>query len=114
MSNIHVLEKDTKNKTVNCIFHIPVPDTNNAVGTNWRDVIQRAENPEPMMSYNDATENANTAAGNILERNYTVRFTSTNLTNAQRLAQIEAAYDENKDALFDDLKDRLDFFGKTA
>lgn len=113
MSNIHVLTKNPKNKTVNCIFHIPVPDTNNAIGTNWRDVIQRAENPTAAMSYNDATENANIVAGNILERPYQMRFSTTNLTAAERIAEITAAYDDKKDELFNELKARLDYFGKT-
>ena len=112
MSNIHILEKGPKNKTVNCIFHIAVPDATNAVGINWRDAIQRATAPSALMSYNDSTENANIEAGNILEVSQTVRFSSINLTNAQRLAEVTAAYADTKDALLQEVKDRLDFFGK--
>jgi len=114
MSNIHILQKDTKDKIVNCIFHIDVPDTDNAVGTNWRTAVQRYLNPEPQMSYNNSTENAKITAGEILEVVETVRFSSINLTNAQRLAEIEIAYNTRKTELLQELQAKLDFFGKEA
>ena len=112
MSSIHIREKDSKNKTINCIFHITVPDTVNTVGTNWRSAIQWAMSPVALMSYNNSTENANIEAGNILEVTETVRFSSINLTNAQRLAEVEAAYNKRKTILLQELQARLDFFGK--
>lgn len=112
MSNIHVREKDKKNKTINCIFHFAVPATQNAVGLDWNEVIQKARNPEPIMADNDSTENANISAGSILEIRETVRFSSTNLTNAQRLAEIESAYTAKQSEVFGDLAAELDFFGK--
>ena len=111
MSNVHILEK-VQNKTVNCIFHIAVPDTTNAVGTNWRDAIRNSKAPEALMSYNDADENTYIEAGSVLEVAETVRFSSTNLTNAQRLAEVTAAYNSRKTELLEELQDELDFFGK--
>jgi len=112
MSDIHIKEKDPKNKTVNCIFHIDVPDENNAVGTNWRGAVQRSLNPVAQMPWNDSAENASIEAGAIFEKAHTVRFSGDTLTNAQKLAEVEAVYNDQKTVLLNELKDQLDFFGK--
>lgn len=112
MASIHIREKDPKNKTVNCIFHILVPATQNAVGVNWKYVVQKALTPDPLMSDNDSTENASISAGDIYEVAETVRFSSLTLTNAERLAEVETWYNAKKDTIFQQLKNRLDYFGK--
>lgn len=113
MSDIHVREKDKHNKTVNCIFHFAVPATNNAAGLPWNEVIQKAKSPVPLMADNDTTENAQIEAGSIYEHLELVRFSSTNLTQSQRLAQIETAYQERQTTIFNTLSAELDFFGTT-
>lgn len=113
MANIHIREKDPKNKTINCIFHFAVPTTNNAIGTPWNEVIEKAKAPTPLMSDNDTTENANISSGSVLEYPETVRFSSTNLTQAQRIAEINAAYNTLKTSIFETLADELDYFGHT-
>jgi len=112
MSNIHVREKDKRDKTINCIFHFAVPATQNAIGMDWNEVIEKAKKPVPMMTENDTTENANISSGSILEVMESVRMSSTNLTNAERLAQIQAAYTAKQSEVFGDLAKELDFFGK--
>lgn len=111
MSAIHIREKDTKDKTANCIFHFIVPATQNAIGMNWNDVIQKAKQPVPLMADNDTTENANISAGSVYEYPETVRFSSINLTNAARLAEIQAAYTARQSQIFTALVSELDFFG---
>lgn len=113
MSDIHVREKDQKSRTVNCVFHFTVPATNNAVGIPWNEVINKAKMPTPLMADNDTTENDNIAAGSILEILETVRFSSINLTQAERVAEIQAAYSERKDEVFIELANELDYFGHT-
>lgn len=112
MSDIHVRETDRKLKSVNCVFHIDVPVTSNAVGVIWTEVVQKARLPEPIMADNDTTENAKITAGEILEVAATVRFSSINLTNAQRLAEIEAFYNDKKAEYMTKLQGELNFFGK--
>ena len=112
MANIHIREKDKKNKTVNCIFHFTVPATQNAIGMNWNEVLQKAKKPVPLLDDNDSTENANITAGSVLEHPETVRFSSINLTNAQRLTEIQSAYSARQTQVFTDLASELDFFGK--
>lgn len=111
MSHIHVREKDTQNKTVNCIFHFTVPAANNAAGMPWNEVLQKAKKPVPLMSENDSTENAQISAGNIYELAETVRFSTTNLTNTQRIDQVKAAYAARQTQVFSELGAELDFFG---
>ena len=114
MANIHVREKDKKDKTVNCIFHFSVPATNNAVGQPWNEVIQKSKKPVPLMDDNDSTENANISSGSVLEYPETVRFSSTNLTNAQRMVEIQSAYTARQTRVFADLASELGFFGMVA
>jgi len=111
MARIHILAKDIENKTVDCIFHISVPNANNAVGTNWRTAVTRGLNPTPSMAWNGATENDQVSAGEVLEVHETVRFSITGLNNAQRLAEVEAAYTARSTILLTELAAKLDFFG---
>ena len=112
MSDIHIREKDPKNKTASCIFHFTVPATQNEVGVDWNEVIQKSKNPVPLMDDNDSTENASIAAGAIYEVREQVRFSTINLTNAQRIAEVEAEYTSRQSEIFSDLAGELDFFGK--
>jgi len=112
MAEIHIREKDRMDKTVNLVMHFIVPLTQNANGTNWNEVIQKALKPVASMDDNDTTENAAVASGSVLELAETMRYSSTNLTNAQRLAEIQAFYLVRKDEVFGELAATLDFFGK--
>ena len=112
MASIHIREKDPQSKTVNCIFHFTIPAAQNAIGMAWNQVIQKAKKPTPMMSDNDSTENANISSGSIYEVSETVRFSSSSLTNAQRLTEIQAVYNTRKTQVFTELAAELDFFGK--
>ena len=111
MANIHIKELDLKNKTVNCIFHVPVPVANNGAGIPWSNVVKNSLNPIAEMSYNDQTENTAIENGEILETSVTVRFSSTSLTDAQRLAEIEAKYEAESVILLQKLANKLKFFG---
>jgi len=112
MSNIHIREKDPQNKTVTCIFHFTVPVDVNAVGIPWNEVLQKHLNPEPLMTDNDSTENANIVAGSVHEVQETVRFSTINLTDAERIAEVQAAYQVRQTEIFDELAAKLDYFGK--
>ena len=111
MADIHIREKDRQDKTVNCIFHFAVPATLNAAGLPWNEVLQKAKSPTPLMSYNDSTENAQIEAGNIYEHQETVRFSTINLTNEQRIAEVQTAYQDRQNTVFGALAGELDFFG---
>ena len=109
--DIHIREKDKQNKTINCIFHFVVPATNNAIGIPWNQVIQKAKSPVPLMPDNDSTENAQISAGSFYEIQETVRFSTINLTNEQRIAEVKAFYQNRMTDVFETLGSELDFFG---
>lgn len=114
--NYHILKTDEKLKTATVIFHFPVPTGNNAVGISWQDAFLTGINSNPTSElYNiDATELGEIKAGSIIEHQATVGFSSINLTNAQRLAEIVAKYDIIKDTFFAKYAITLNFTGKAG
>lgn len=118
MSDYYIRNIDVKLKTVSCVFHIPIPKTNNAVGTTWRDALVRslggADAIDSVLPDITPAELSALKAGSIYENVATVRFSSIELTNAQRLAEIEAAYTVAKTDLLTEKQITLNFFGKTG
>lgn len=112
MSDIHILEYDQKS-IVRCVFHIAIPEANNAVGISYRSaLVQHLGGASAIGSVlPDSGEVAGLQAGSLLEVSETVRFSSINLTDAQRLQQVRAAYNARKDVLIAELQERLLFYG---
>lgn len=109
--NIHLLDQDAENRSVQVVFHIPVPPGNNAAGTPWKTAVQRSLAPTPTMGWNAPAENAAIASGEVLEVTETVTFSSKTRTNPQRLAEIQGAYAARHAALLAELAVKLNFFG---
>ena len=109
--NIHVLDQDAENRSVQVVFHLPVPPGNNAAGTPWKTAVQRSLNPVPSMPWNATVENAAITAGEVLEVVETVVFSSKTRNNAQRLAEIQAAYTARQADQLAALAVKLNFFG---
>ena len=107
----HILEQDVGNKTVNCIFHIPVPDEANAVGVNWRIAVVRSLKPAPLLNWNSQDENTQIENGEVLEIMEAVRFSSVGLTDTERLLEIDAAYTTRSATLLSELAVKLNFYG---
>lgn len=118
MSDYHILNTDVNLKTVSCVFHIPIPAANNAVGVSWQDALVRslggADEISSVLTDITSAELSAMKAGSIYENVATVRFTSLNLTNAQRLAEVEAAYTEAKNAILTEKQITLNFYGKSG
>jgi len=53
-------------------------------------------------------------AGTIFENNTTVRFSSLDLTNAERLAEVEAAYTAAETDVLAEKQITLNFYGKSG
>lgn len=111
MSNIHILDKDTDHKTINCVFHMAVPAGNNSAGIPWQTAVKNYFNPEPIMTYNDEAENVDIGIGAIIERQITVRFSSVSISDSDRLNEINAAYNKIKIEIITTLAEKLKFFG---
>jgi len=118
MSNYHILNTDIRLKTVSCVFHIPIPATNNEVGVTWQDalVLSLGGTEAITSTLPDITQDELSAlkAGSLYECMESVRFSSINLTNAQRLAEVEAAYTAAKTEMLAEKQITLNFYGKAG
>lgn len=118
MSNYHIRETDLKLKTVNTVFHIPIPATNNAVGVSWQAALALSLGGAVAISsvLTDITpeEESDMKAGSIFEISTTMRFSSLDLTDAQRLGEIESAYTEAQTNILIEKQITLNFYGKSG
>lgn len=118
MSDYHIRSTDLRLKTVSTVFHIPIPATNNAVGVGWRAALVLslggADAITSVLS-DITTEELNAMkAGSIYENVATVRFSSLDLTNAQRLAEVETAFTAAETDILAEKQITLNFYGKNG
>ncbi len=98
MSTYHIRAQDKKGKTVDVVYHIPVPAAGtNQAGVSWRTaVVSEAGGSSAINSVIPVVvgtaEETSMKSGAIIEQVETVRFSSINLSNAQKQAEIEAKY----------------------
>lgn len=115
MSDYHIREISLDLKTVNLVFHIPISVGNNVIGVAWRTaLVSHLGGTDVITSVLlDIQEAELTAmkAGEIYENVNTVRFSSLNLTDNQRLAEIEAAYVTAQTSVLTDAQIRLNYYG---
>lgn len=118
MSDYHILTTDIRLKSVSAVFHIPIPASNNAVGVGWRAALVLSLGGSDAITsvLTDITpeELNDMKIGSIYERLTTFTFSSTNLTNSQRLAEVEAAYTAAKTDVLAEKQIMLNFYGKSG
>ncbi len=118
MSDYHVRDTDIKLKTANTVFHIPIPATNNAVGVTWQAALVLslggADAISSVLTDITPTEESAMKAGSIFEQVTTVRFSSVDLTNAERLAEIETAFTAAETDTLAEKQITLNFYGKSG
>lgn len=121
MSNYHIrsvnYEEGNVIKTVNAVFHIPIPIGNNVIGKPWRDaLVAYLGGADAITSIlpevRQTIEESDMKAGAIFEKSVNVRFSSTNLTDAERLAQVLAAFTAEKVKELAVKQIELKYFGK--
>ncbi len=116
MSDYHILRQDEKKKTIEVIFHIPITATgSNSAGLSWPDAIVMdlggSANIVSELPGISAGEGTQLKAGSLYEIKQTVRFSIVNLTNAQRKAEISAAFIDLTTRLIDEKKITLEWIG---
>lgn len=115
MSDFYILESAKNKKTVNTVFHIPIPTGNNIAGVAWRTALVShlggADAITSILIDISTAELDAMKAGELYEQIKTVRFSSTTLTDAQRLAQVEAAYNAAQADALPTLQARLKYYG---
>lgn len=119
MSDYHVLTQDEKNRSISVVFHIPIPATGvNEAGFSWRNAIVKEQGGSAniISSLPDISKVEDTAlkAGEIFEKQTIVRFSSVNLSNAQRKIQIETMFDKIKTDLVAEKQITLQWIGYSA
>jgi len=99
MSNYHVLTQALNKKTVNVIYHIPIPDINNETGKSYRTALKEwlEHNSEsgiitstcPDISSAELTQLQN---GELYEIQQSKQFSSLELTNTQKRNELDTTY----------------------
>jgi len=124
MSNYHIRDimyerNSSIVKTVNVVFHIPIPTGNNAVGIAWRTALiahlgGASAIKSVLLEVVGTQEEIDMKAGAILEKSCTVRLPSRNLTDAQRLAEVVSAFTAEKNMELTTKQIQLKYFGKVG
>jgi len=115
MSDYHILTQQKNQNTVNVVYHIPVPGTNNEAGITWQEAVVAeaggADNIVSVLPDILSEELIDLKAGALVEKVETVRFSSIYLTNAQRLQEIKDRYTALKSELIAEKQITLAFMG---
>lgn len=120
MANIHVVAGDG-NGSWDLIFHIPIPNTNNSVGVNWRTALVNSglggttQLPDGDGSAGtiSAAEKAGLVAGALFEHRERFLLESGGSSGAQTQALIRSLYTREKSRAQADLQRKLKYFGHT-
>lgn len=115
MSDYHIREIAADLKTVRTVFHIPIPVGNNDVGVSWRNALVArkggADAINSVLLDMPAGDLTAMKAGELYECVSSTRFSSLDLTDAERLAEIRAAYSTNESLLLESLQTKLQYYG---
>lgn len=118
MSDYHIRDIATDWKTINLVFHVPIPTGNNTVGVAWRTALVAylggADAITSVMPDIPAADLTAMKAGELFENAATYRFTSINLTDLQRLNEVEAEYTRVKTSYINTLQVALKYYGKSG
>lgn len=118
MSDYHIREVSADKKTVNVVYHLPIPATNNMVATPWRTALVAhqggADAIASVLLDIIAGDLVLLKNGSLYEKVLTMRFSSTDLTNAARLAEVAARYSVELAAVTANLQATLDYYGKAG
>ena len=117
MSNYHVLTQALDKKTVNVVYHIPIPNVNNEVGKSYRLALKEwlEHNSEidtitsicPDISPAEFIQMQN---GEIYEIQRSMRFSILSLTPIQKRNELDAEYNALKTEARDKLQIVLEWW----
>lgn len=120
MSDYHILKQARDKKTINVVFHISIPaGGTNQANISWHDAIVldlggAAAIVSVLPELVGSQEETDMKAGTLVEVPDTVRFSSINLNNDQRKAEIAARYSEVSSTLISEKQQELAFIGFSA
>jgi len=118
MSNYHLSTQALDKKTVNAIFHIPIPDVNNAADKSYRLALKEKLERESATGIIESicpditpAELAQIQNGEIYEISRSKRFSSLSLINVQKRDELDAEYNVLKIEARDELRVELEWWG---
>ena len=116
MSNFHIMAQALGLKTVNVIFHLPIPaNGTNTAGISWRDAVVKeqggASNIISVLPDISTEEDSDLKAGAIVEKQENMKFSIIGLTNAQRLQEIRDRFTALTTEFIAEKQITLDFMG---
>lgn len=110
--NFHILTQQKNQNTVNVIFHVPVPATNNEANITWQEaIVKEAGTISSTLPDIEPAELTLLQSGALIEKSESVRFSSIYLTNAQRLQEVKDRYNMLKTELIIEKQITLAFMG---
>lgn len=113
--NYHILSQDENRKSVDVVFHIPIPGTLNAAGITWQAAVVKelggANAINSILPGITSEEDSALKAGALYEKQVNVRFSSISLTDVERLNQIKAAFTAEQTKLVSEKAITLNFMG---
>lgn len=118
MSDYTIREVAKDLKTVNVVFHLPIPVGNNLVGTPWRTAVVAhkggADEITSVLLDILPADLTRLKEGALWESAFTMRFSSTGLTDAQRLNEVRARYSLELSEVQANLQATLKYYGKAG
>jgi hypothetical protein len=116
MSDYHVMSQSADLKTVQIVFHIPVPDVVNEAAINYRAALvqQLTLDGAVIVSAYPNTIGAEITlleAGELLEVVKSVRFSRLGLTPAEKAAELDVEYAAVQASLLTDKQAELEWWG---
>ena len=116
MADYHVLTQSKELQTIDVVFHIPISGAgSNRAGIQWRNAVvleQGGVGNIVSTLPNVTTQDKNDMeSGAIIEIRKTVRFSSINLTNVERNAEVEAEFNNTKAEIVAEKINTLAFIG---
>ena len=114
--NYHIIMQAADRKTINVVFHISIPGIGeNEAAIQWRDAlvlslggVDKVVSVLPGISGAELTA---MKAGEIYELSKSVRFSKLGLTDAQRRAEVAAAFTSESALLVAEKQITLNFIG---
>ena len=120
MSDYHILAQSIDKKTIQVALHYTIPaNSQNKVSKYHRDLIVivrkdqatgMVESQVPYLADEFATELAQLRSGEKLEEIISYRFSSLNLSAAEKKAEIEAVWSARQAEIFDELQKQLEYY----
>jgi hypothetical protein len=114
--NYHILDAVELEDAVRAVFHIPVPSATNAAGVDWQTALREfipfasGDSAVPNLATTDSAEDDELVAGALHEVVARVNF-SANATNNEKIAVVEAKFNELASSELTKLQARLKFWG---